>query len=506
MDKLLEKYAIGFAKQVGGKGSRNIFRTRPSIKPPILEPLKVPHATPSNLELLVDRRGKPLSYPVGFEKLPISEQVKLLTNAKIKQYKQNRIDRIKRFNEVYKTFSKSITSTKNIGKISISNVIANLKVLFTNPLVNTNYKKGIIVAVSIGILYNLFSGKKVSGKLEDTKKIADSINNSTQVGININEAIKLIEDIKQTLQDNTVISLFTNVQNNLINVLKLNVDLDNPSSLSSYTTAVQVAEDSINVLFENQIKIESLIVNKEQYNNLISLLTGFVLNVNEIRNYTIELEKTSSNNIDIIFSYSTYYHNTIIKKAILPIGAIVGGAMFASMILSVLHNHSAEINEVKEWLSDMSELITDQRKDGFGDYTKTFEDYDKSLKTVILLIDQMIKSTVNENDISLIEKMESFISASENILYKGNEVSGALKNLESIWGKLGNIVQPFFGAGFDLSDYNQFNTALGAINGSLSILITKIKDELVKKQLEAQKTTQVSRPTSSIEQLSGIIL
>jgi hypothetical protein len=314
----------------------------------------------------------------------------------------------------------------------------------------------------------------------------------------------LIEEIKLTLKDSTVISLFDNVQKNLNNIVNLSVDLDNPSNLSSYTTAIQNAEDSINTLFENQNKIEPLIVNKEQYNTLVSLLTGFVLNVNEVRNYTIELEKTgSSKSIDSILSYSTNYYNSIIKTAI-PIGAIVGGAMFASMILSVLHNHSAEINDVKEWLSDMSELIAGQRKDGFGEYTKTFEDYDKSLKTVISLIDKMIKPV---NETSVIKDMEDFITASENILYKGNEVSGALKNLESIWGKLGNIVQPFFGAGFDLSDYNQFNTALGAINGSLSILITKIKDELAKKQSAAQQIKQETvKPTSSIEQLSGIIL
>jgi hypothetical protein len=498
MDKLLEKYAIGFAKSVG-KGSRNLLRTRPVVKPPMLEPIK-----PSNLELLVDRRGKPVSYPVGFEKLPISEQVKLLTDAKIKQYKQNRVDRIKRFNEVYKTIGKSLVSTKNIGRISISNAMANLKVLFAKPLATINYKKGIIVAISIGVLYNLFSGKKVSGKSEDTKMIADSVNSSTKVGMNIIESIKIIEELKATLQDNTIISLFDNVQKNLNNIVNLSVDLDNPSSLSSYTAAIQNTEDSINTLFENQNKIEPLIVNKEQYNILVSLLTGFVLNVNEVRNYTIELEKTSNKKIDNILSYSTHYHNSVIIKNAIPIGAIIGGAMLASMIASVLHDHSAEIKEVKEWLSDMSELISDQRKDGFGDYTKIFEDYDKSLKTVISLIDQMINLT---NDSSLTKKMEEFISASENILYKGNEVSGALKNLESIWGKLGNIVQPFFGAGFDLSDYNQFNTALGAINGSLSILITKIKDELAKKQLEAQKVTQVApTSTSSIEQLSGIIL
>lgn len=223
--------------------------------------------------------------------------------------------------------------------------------------------------------------------------------------------------------------------------------------------------------------------------------------------------------INKIATYTNIYNQEICKEAIFGVDdllialTIYGVATMVSGFANSVSHSSAEIKDIKDKLTEMVKLIDEQSKDGFGQFSSVFNDFKKNALVIISLVDELSKPPTSTSDTSQIKKAQEFIQAGNAVLVGSSSVSAALDQLQGMGSSVGNFIHGIgLNFGFDLTRWHKFNHLVSQISNSLSLLISKVDNQLrvaasAGQQVDAQKnventnTQNVVNTTESMAQI-----
>jgi hypothetical protein len=158
---------------------------------------------------------------------------------------------------------------------------------------------------------------------------------------------------------------------------------------------------------------------------------------------------------------------------------IYGVAAMTSAFINSLTHMQTDINGLKSKLEEMIGLVEKQRADGFGQFESIFNDWEKSAKTTVRLIDGVLQTPKDKMDKSQIENATKFLEAAQQTLYSSGAVLGALKQMQGLFSGVGELIHGIsLNFGFDLTRWEAFNAATGQVSGSLSLVIKQVETAL----------------------------
>ena len=217
-------------------------------------------------------------------------------------------------------------------------------------------------------------------------------------------------------------------------------------------------------------------------------------------------------NIEQIYGYADCYQRTVKKAALpailAPLVPLAAGAATAWGIAATITyfansmlNQSAKVNELKSHIQHLIGLVDKQKAEGFGKFSNVFEDFQKDAKTVVSLIDDMIKPPAGNNDGTQIQKAQEFVQASQNMMIKSQAVLGALEELQTWSSSVGNFLHgTSLNLGADLTRWYSFSNTLNQINGSLSLVINNVENA-IKQSVQVAKS---EAPAGGFEGMANV--
>lgn len=197
-------------------------------------------------------------------------------------------------------------------------------------------------------------------------------------------------------------------------------------------------------------------------------------------------------NTEQMYRFADCYQR-MVKESYWQIAAVgIPLVMMVSSFANSMLNQSAKITELKSHIQHLIGLVDKQRAEGFGKFSNVFEGFQKDAKTVVSLIDEMIRPPSENNDVTQIKKAQEFIQASQNMMFKSQAVLGALEELQTWSSSVGNFLHgTSLNLGADLTRWYSFSNTLNQITGSLSLVTSSVENSL-KQSEEAAKNVPAS--------------
>lgn len=486
MDKFLEKYMEMFVKEAGPLPRITVktpkVRTKTTPKGTSkATPKLTPKAQQAALMTKVfqgikfDKAGK-LVFPEEFWKLSSGSKFKLLQAAYRRKTIKQKLNRKKNFAKLTQKYTRQIQGSMVNAAVKIFSTL--------NPL-NFTAKKALATSIGLAVLYKYFSGKSPSGSSKETARIVSDVSNISNK-LPIDEIVKLIEEARANTEEPEIITMLNNLSTALESVKRAQLNLDNPTNALTYSESIKDLESVASEFLAND--------HSDEFEQLSLALSEMVFTIDDARSAIASMMQRSianaSCNMGQLYTYSDYYYDVIVKKSGWAL-AVQAAFILVPLISAYISNSSAQINETKDVLKDLSELMKDQLEGGwFADeektkqYTPLFKEYDGQLNSTINLMDQMLNPPKGADDTSQITNIDKFISSAENVLVKSSEVSGALTEMQGVAAKAGTFLS---GLGFNITDLSRFNSKIAKISGSLSLFVSKLKKDKEVLEVKAEK-------------------
>lgn len=511
MDRLL-RFADLYAEALTvRKAPASKMRGAPKGKPrprpvPDARPRAVPEARSTaqpHVDRLpkIDRQGKPIKgqTPPGWENMSPMERAQLTEQARA-QHARRRSRQLKReFTKVKRKAKSSIRKAKSRAAGVYEQVLTNLQTLRNRPLQTKVVQRGITVATAVSVLYLLSgAGAPPAAAHPDTQAVSQATVSTVQPGAgSLTIAAQLIPQIKTGLANNSqaagVVQMLDVLLSAIQPVVAYQLNLDDKSSVSGFTAAVQTAEEAVIAFINRDEELVPMITSvSELYSQLQDSLFSWLLDVEVMRTALNQPEETKSK-ADHVLEAATVYEQQVKQGALV---AVIGTAVtiyfavaFVNSYLREWKNSAADAAQIQQHLQRLVDFVNMQEKSGkgFGQYAAIFTKFRDNANTVIALLNQMLQGPANNQDTTQIEASNKFVSAANEVLYSAHDVLGALDELQTWTSNLGGMMHALnLDLGVNWNRYQAFKQNFENLQQPLALLVRRVDESLKKAQAEAK--------------------
>lgn len=503
-------------------------RALPEARPRPLPEARVPAIEQPHVDRLpkIDRSGKPIKgqTPPGWENMKPQERAQLTEQARAQQAKRRSQQLKREFTKVKRKLNSRIRKVKSRAAGAYERVLTNLQTLRNRPLQTKVVQRGLGVAAAVSVLYLLSgAGAAPAAAHPDTVAVSQAAASTVQPGSgSLTVASQLIPQVKAGLADNQQAAGAVQMLDVLLSaiqpVIAYQLNLDDKSSVSGFTSVVQAAEEAVTAFVNRDEELEPIMASvSDLYSQLRDSLFSWLLDIESTRSVMEQpaTEVTAANKADRILEVATIYEHQV-KQAML---GIYFGIAFVNSYLREWKNSAAEASQIKQHLQKLVDFVNLQEKsqNGFGQYAAAFTKFRDSANTVIALLDQMLRGPANNQDTTQIDASNKFITSANEVLYGANDVLGALDELQTWTSNLGGAMHALnLDLGINWNRYQAFRQNFENIQQPLSLLVIRVGDALKKAQEEAQaaeaqqaqqaQQQPAQQGTSPAAQLADIVL